>query len=233
MVIRELHLDRARKYGKDPLDMARRLFTHYKRGLFIDTGVGEKEDSLANAASFCSDFNLKLEESSAEPTLLAAWVDFPAVCNCSVMKVVFPAPRKPPISLVSTGSRLRLRSPDQGVDRQLRGLRQAGRFRDDGPFRAGGAAIRGSERRPCFPVQRGNLLRHQLQVPGGDRLGRTLPRWDEEAQQCGWLKDKYGVSCQVVPTKLGELLSDPVRGERAMKALLQMKKLDLRVLREA
>jgi predicted 3-demethylubiquinone-9 3-methyltransferase (glyoxalase superfamily) len=55
---------------------------------------------------------------------------------------------------------------------------------------------------------------------------------DEEAQQCGWLKDKYGVSWQVVPVGLGELLSDPVRGGRAMKALMQMKKLDLRILRE-
>jgi hypothetical protein len=75
MVIRELHLDRARRYGKDPLEMARRLFTHYRRGLFIDTGVGDKEESLAAAASFCRDFNLSLEETSAQPALLAAWVD--------------------------------------------------------------------------------------------------------------------------------------------------------------
>jgi hypothetical protein len=75
MVIRELHLDRARKYGKDPLDMARRLFTHYRRGLFIDTGVGGKQESIANAMSFCADFNLSLEETSAEPALLAEWVD--------------------------------------------------------------------------------------------------------------------------------------------------------------
>jgi hypothetical protein len=75
MVIRELHLDRARKYGKDPLDMARRLFTHYRRGLFIDTGVGGRQESIANALDFCADFNLTLEETSAEPGLLAAWVD--------------------------------------------------------------------------------------------------------------------------------------------------------------
>lgn len=75
MVIRELHLDRARKYGKDPLDMARRLFTHYRRGLFIDTGVGGKQESVANAIGFCADFNLTLEETSAEPVLLAEWVD--------------------------------------------------------------------------------------------------------------------------------------------------------------
>jgi predicted 3-demethylubiquinone-9 3-methyltransferase (glyoxalase superfamily) len=50
---------------------------------------------------------------------------------------------------------------------------------------------------------------------------------DEEAQQCGWLKDRYGVSWQVVPTVLGELLSgpDPEKAARVMKALLQMKKI--------
>jgi predicted 3-demethylubiquinone-9 3-methyltransferase (glyoxalase superfamily) len=63
--------------------------------------------------------------------------------------------------------------------------------------------------------------------------GKLASGGDEAAQQCGWLKDKYGVSWQVVPTELGQLLSDPVRGERAMRALLQMKKLDLRALREA
>jgi hypothetical protein len=74
MVIKELRLDRAAKYGKDPLDMARRLFTHYKRGLYISTGVGEEEHSLSKAREFCSDFNLSLECTSAEPTLLAAWL---------------------------------------------------------------------------------------------------------------------------------------------------------------
>src|SRR5687768_7677543 len=49
---------------------------------------------------------------------------------------------------------------------------------------------------------------------------------DPKAQQCGWLKDKFGASWQIVPTVLGELLSgpDPVKTEKVMKALLQMKK---------
>ncbi|HWP00082.1 MAG TPA: VOC family protein [Methylococcus sp.] len=48
---------------------------------------------------------------------------------------------------------------------------------------------------------------------------------DEKAQQCGWLKDKYGLSWQIVPAALGELLShpDPEKSGRVMKALLQMK----------
>lgn len=48
-----------------------------------------------------------------------------------------------------------------------------------------------------------------------------------EEGPCGWLKDKYGLSWQVVPTILGELLSDPTKSEKAMKAMLQMKKIDI------
>ena len=58
---------------------------------------------------------------------------------------------------------------------------------------------------------------------------------DEKAQQCGWLKDKYGVSWQIVPTVLGEMLQgkDTERSSRVMKALLQMKKLDIKTLNQA
>ena len=58
---------------------------------------------------------------------------------------------------------------------------------------------------------------------------------DEKAQQCGWLKDKYGLSWQIVPTVLGEMLQDKVtkKSERVMKALLQMKKLDIKKLKQA
>jgi len=53
--------------------------------------------------------------------------------------------------------------------------------------------------------------------------------------QCGWLKDKFGVSWQVVPTGWDEVFSDadPKRAERAMKAMLQMSKLDIGELRRA
>lgn len=56
---------------------------------------------------------------------------------------------------------------------------------------------------------------------------------DPRSQQCGWLKDKYGLSWQVVPSILGELMKDRAKGARVMKALLQMKKLDLKSLEEA
>jgi predicted 3-demethylubiquinone-9 3-methyltransferase (glyoxalase superfamily) len=58
---------------------------------------------------------------------------------------------------------------------------------------------------------------------------------DPNAQQCGWLKDKYGLSWQVVPTVLVELMSDPDKEKsgRAMEAMLQMKKLDIAELERA
>jgi len=56
-----------------------------------------------------------------------------------------------------------------------------------------------------------------------------------EESMCGWLKDKYGLSWQVVPAGLMELMSDPdgERSQRAMKALLGMRKIDLAALRAA
>ena len=58
---------------------------------------------------------------------------------------------------------------------------------------------------------------------------------DPNAQQCGWLKDRYGLSWQVVPTMMGELFkTENSRGaQRAMEALLRMKKLDIAELRQA
>ena len=58
---------------------------------------------------------------------------------------------------------------------------------------------------------------------------------DPTAQQCGWLKDKYGVSWQVVWPRLFEMIKDPKSepGKRAMDAMLKMKKLDIRALTEA
>jgi predicted 3-demethylubiquinone-9 3-methyltransferase (glyoxalase superfamily) len=58
---------------------------------------------------------------------------------------------------------------------------------------------------------------------------------DPAAQQCGWLKDRFGVSWQVVPVELPALLShpDPEKARRATEAMLRMKKLDLDELRRA
>lgn len=58
---------------------------------------------------------------------------------------------------------------------------------------------------------------------------------DPAAQRCGWLKDRYGVSWQIVPKVLGSLLKgpDPARSGRVMQALLQMTKLDIARLKQA
>ena len=54
-----------------------------------------------------------------------------------------------------------------------------------------------------------------------------------EESMCGWLKDKFGLSWQVVPTILPKLLSDPAKSERVMKALMQMRKFDIEKLQNA
>ncbi len=56
-----------------------------------------------------------------------------------------------------------------------------------------------------------------------------------EAEQCGWLKDKFGVSWQIIPTALSEMLSDPnpSKAQRVMEALLKMKKIEIPLLQQA
>ena len=56
-----------------------------------------------------------------------------------------------------------------------------------------------------------------------------------EFEQCGWLKDKYGLSWQIVPSILGRLLGDkdPVKANQVMRAMLQMTKLDIQTLQQA
>ena len=56
-----------------------------------------------------------------------------------------------------------------------------------------------------------------------------------ESEQCGWLKDRFGLSWQIVPTQLGKLLgdSDPAKSGRVMQAMLKMKKIDIKTLQDA
>jgi len=64
---------------------------------------------------------------------------------------------------------------------------------------------------------------------------KLTERGDKKSQQCGWLKDQYGVSWQVVPSILVKMLQDKdsSKSERVMKAMLQMQKLDISTLRKA
>jgi predicted 3-demethylubiquinone-9 3-methyltransferase (glyoxalase superfamily) len=65
--------------------------------------------------------------------------------------------------------------------------------------------------------------------------GKLSEGGDVQAQQCGWLKDKYGVSWQIVPRVLVEMMTDPdsAKSQRVMGAMLQMKKIDIDGLKRA
>ena len=67
-----------------------------------------------------------------------------------------------------------------------------------------------------------------------DELWEKLSEGGEKGQ-CGWLKDKYGVSWQIVPTVLGEMLQDkdPKKSRRVMEAMLKMEKIDIKTLKQA
>lgn len=68
-----------------------------------------------------------------------------------------------------------------------------------------------------------------------DALWERLTSGGGEESQCGWLKDKFGLSWQIVPRALGEMLQDrdPAKAKRVMDAMLQMKKIDIAGLKRA
>ena len=67
-----------------------------------------------------------------------------------------------------------------------------------------------------------------------DELWEKLSEGGQKSR-CGWLKDKYGLSWQIIPSALGKMLGDkdPEKSQRVMKAMLQMDKIDIRRLQEA
>jgi predicted 3-demethylubiquinone-9 3-methyltransferase (glyoxalase superfamily) len=67
-----------------------------------------------------------------------------------------------------------------------------------------------------------------------DELWEKLSEGGEKSR-CGWLKDKFGLSWQIIPTALGELLGhpDPATAQRVMQAMLQMSKIDIKKLEDA
>ncbi len=68
-----------------------------------------------------------------------------------------------------------------------------------------------------------------------DELWEKLLAGGGEESMCGWLKDKYGLWWQIIPSALGEMLGDPdpVKSQRTMQAMLQMHKIDIEGLRQA
>ena len=98
------------------------------------------------------------------------------------------------------------------------------------------AAVRGPERRARLHVRARPFpsrwtARHRRR---STRTGATLSEGGEEGP-CGWLKDRYGLSWQIVPRRLSELLADPDRekAQRVMAAMLQMGKIDIAGLERA
>jgi predicted 3-demethylubiquinone-9 3-methyltransferase (glyoxalase superfamily) len=77
----------------------------------------------------------------------------------------------------------------------------------------------------------------QVSCETQDEVDRYWSRLSEGGEEgpCGWLKDRYGLSWQVTPTRLVELLTDPdqERSERAMRAMLKMTKIDIAALEDA
>jgi predicted 3-demethylubiquinone-9 3-methyltransferase (glyoxalase superfamily) len=66
-----------------------------------------------------------------------------------------------------------------------------------------------------------------------DHYWNNLTADGGQESQCGWLKDKFGVSWQIVPSILGELMSNPEKAGRVTAAFMQMKKLDIATLKNA
>jgi len=68
-----------------------------------------------------------------------------------------------------------------------------------------------------------------------DRLWKAITSDGGEESMCGWCKDRFGLSWQIIPKRLGELLSDPDhdRRERAMQAMLQMRRIDIQAMEDA
>ena len=73
------------------------------------------------------------------------------------------------------------------------------------------------------------------QAESDDDWDKLTQGGDPAAQVCGWLKDKYGLSWQVTPEDFGRLVGDPSDpgSQRAMEAMMQMKKIDIRKMEEA
>lgn len=105
--------------------------------------------------------------------------------------------------------------------------------RDDRRLRARGPTLHGPERRTEFTEAVSFVVNCETQEEVDhfwDKLGEG-----GRIQQCGWLKDKFGLSWQIVPSVLIELINDPdpEKSRRVTEAMLQMTKIDIAKLRQA
>jgi predicted 3-demethylubiquinone-9 3-methyltransferase (glyoxalase superfamily) len=103
-------------------------------------------------------------------------------------------------------------------------------------FEAGGMRFVGINGGPQFPFT--EAVSFQIDCADQAEVDRFWDRFISDGgqeDQCGWLKDRYGLSWQVVPSGMDQVLADPdpARAQRAVQAMLQMKKLDIAALRAA
>ena len=103
-------------------------------------------------------------------------------------------------------------------------------------FEAGGMRFAGINGGPQFPFTEAISL--QIDCEDQAEVDRFWDRFvtdGGEESMCGWLKDKYGLSWQIVPRGMEELFADPdpARAQRAVQAMMQMRKLDVAALRAA
>ncbi len=123
--------------------------------------------------------------------------------------------------------------PDSRVERVVKGPGGATLLVE---FVLGGAAMQGLNGGPQFRFTEAVSLsvdcEDQAEV---DRLWDALTAGGGTPSQCGWLKDRYGLSWQIVPRALGELMTDPdpVKVQRTVAAMMQMSKLQIEPLRRA
>lgn len=113
-------------------------------------------------------------------------------------------------------------------------------MRQGGVFFTGSFEIEGQEFMvlnggPDFTFEQGFSLFVKAETQ--DEIDELYEKLSEggEKQQCGWLKDKFGVSWQIIPPVLGELLrdKDPKKSKRVMDAMLKMHKIDIKALKDA
>ena len=104
-----------------------------------------------------------------------------------------------------------------------------------GAFTLGGQSYMAIEAGPLDPFNHSFSIMVECETQGDlDRLWDAL-REGGSVEQCGWLKDRWGLSWQVAPTRLGELMSDPdqAKVKRVTEAMLKLVKLDIEGLRRA
>ena len=103
-------------------------------------------------------------------------------------------------------------------------------------FELAGQKFMGMNAGPRFPFTEAISLFVSVETQAEvDELWSKLTADGGEESQCGWLKDKYGLSWQIIPTALGEMFGDADRekADRAVQAMLQMQKIDIAGMRKA